>query len=287
MKLLQLIKTLQSPGPLLALPLAILMLMGFLGPLMLVALYSLMPARTFSLTQRPTLENYLTIFSDTYYISFGWSVYMAFLTTIILMIISWPIAYGLSRCFKKPMILTLLLILPLFISENVRLYGWVLTLLSHGLIDGTLRALFDMTLPSLLYNKAIILFGMIFVFLPFMLFPMSLGISMIPDTCREAAFDMGASRWQVFKEIELPLAMPGIMIGSLLSFVLALGSIAESKILGGQSIIMVAQEIETAFTYAQNWPLGSALATLLILITAVLVILMLKRIDLDQLFKRN
>lgn len=287
MKLLNLIKTLRSPGPLLALPLAILMLMGFLGPLILVVLYSLMPARTFSVTQRPTLENYLTIFSDTYYISFGWSLYMAFLTTIILLVISWPIAYGLSRSFKKPMILTLLLVLPLFISENVRLYGWVLTLLSHGLVDGSLRTLFDTTLPSLLYNKSIILFGMVFVFLPFMLFPMSLGISMIPDACREAAFDMGASRWQVFREVELPLAMPGIMIGSLLSFVLALGSIAESKILGGQSIIMIAQEIETAFTYAQNWPLGSALATLLILITAVLVLLMLKRIDLDQLFKHN
>ena len=110
---------------------------------------------------------------------------------------------------------------------------------------------------------------------------------MVPDACREAAFDMGATRWQVFKEVELPLAMPGIMIGCLLSFVLVLGSISEAKILGGQSIIMISHDIETAFTYAQNWPLGSALSTLLILLTAVLVIGLLSRLNLDNLLSRK
>jgi spermidine/putrescine transport system permease protein len=185
------------------------------------------------------------------------------------------------------MILTLLLVLPLFVSENVRLFGWVLTLLNHGILDGTTRTLFGWELPDMLYNAPVTVLGMVYVYLPFMLFPMSLGISMVPDACREAAFDMGATRWQVFKEVELPLAMPGIMIGCLLSFVLVLGSISEAKILGGQSIIMISHDIETAFTYAQNWPLGSALSTLLILLTAVLVIGLLSRLNLDNLLSRK
>ncbi|RLK51563.1 spermidine/putrescine transport system permease protein [Alkalispirillum mobile] len=285
--LADLVRHLSRPGLLLSLPVLVLLLTGFLAPLVLVVTYSVMPPHSFSITQVPTLANYAHILSSSYYVSFLWSLLLAFLTTVILMAVSWPIAYGMMRTFRHPMVLTLFLVLPLFISENVRLYGWVLTLLQHGVVDGSMRALFDISIPSVLYNGPMILLGLVVVFLPFMLFPMALGISMIPDACREAAYDMGANRWQVFREVEVPLAMPGILIGALLTFVLALGSIAESKILGGQSIIMVAQEIETAFTYAQNWPLGAALATLLIALTAVLVLTLLARLDIDRLFGRG
>jgi spermidine/putrescine transport system permease protein len=277
----------RAPGPLLATPVLLLLLAGFLAPLILVVTYSFMPPHTFSLTQTPTLDNYRNVFSSTYYVSFGWSVLLAALTTSLLLIVSWPIAYGLTRSFRKPMVLTLLLVLPLFISENVRLFGWVLTLSNHGVLDGTARTLFDIELPMPLYNIPIVLFGMAFIFLPFMLFPMALGISMIPESCREAAYDLGATRFQVLREVEIPLAMPGIAIGSLLTFVLALGSISEAKLLGGQSVIMIAHEIETAFTYAQNWPLGAALATLLILLTAALVIALLARLDMERLLGRG
>ena len=117
--------------------------------------------------------------------------------------------------------------------------------------------------------------------LPFMLFPMTLGVSMVPNETREAAFDLGASRWQVFREVELPLSMPGIIIGFLLTFVLAVGAIAEAKILGGQTVIPITHDIEIAFTYAQNWPLGAALAVLLMLVVGILVLFVLRRFDLD------
>ena len=113
---------------------------------------------------------------------------------------------------------------------------------------------------------------MVYVYLPFMLFPMTLGISMVPNETRDAAFDLGACRWQVFQEIELPLSMPGIVIGFLLTFVLAVGAIAEAKVMGGQRIIPITHDIEIAFTYAQNWPLGAALAVLLMLVVGVLVL---------------
>jgi spermidine/putrescine transport system permease protein len=116
---------------------------------------------------------------------------------------------------------------------------------------------------------------------------MTLGVSMVPNETRDAALDLGASRWQVFREIELPLSMPGIMIGMLLTFVLAAGAIAEAKVLGGQSIIPIAHDIEIAFTYAQNWPLGAALSVLLMVIIGVLVLLVLRRFDLDAILGRR
>ena len=98
---------------------------------------------------------------------------------------------------------------------------------------------------------------------------------------------MGASRLQVWREIELPLAMPGILIGMLLTFVLAVGAVAESKILGGQSIIVITHDIEIAFTYAQNWPLGSALAVLLMLSSASSPLAGIARLDLDRILGRR
>jgi spermidine/putrescine transport system permease protein len=116
---------------------------------------------------------------------------------------------------------------------------------------------------------------------------MTLGVAMVPNEAREAARDLGASRWQVFREVELPLSMPGILIGCLLTFVLAVGAIAEAKILGGQRIIPITHDIEIAFTYSQNWPLGAALAVLLMLLVGVLVISALRRFDLDQILGRR
>ena len=91
----------------------------------------------------------------------------------------------------------------------------------------------------------------------------------------------------MFKEIELPLSMPGIVIGFLLTFVLAVGAIAEAKVMGGQRIIPITHDIEIAFTYAQNWPLGAALAVLLMLVVGVLVLLALRRFDLDRFLGRK
>ena len=144
-----------------------------------------------------------------------------------------------------------------------------------------------MELESILFTRTAILLGMVYVYLPFMLFPLTLGISMVPKETRDAAFDLGASRWQVFREIELPLSMPGIVIGFLLTFVLAVGAIAEAKVMGGQRIIPITHDIEIAFTYAQNWPLGAALAVLLMLVVGVLVLLALRRFDLDRFLGRK
>jgi spermidine/putrescine transport system permease protein len=277
-----------SPGARAALPFLALFLIGFVAPLAAVIAFSFMPARTFSLWQAPTLANYRTIFQGTNYISFLWSLGLGALTVILLAIICYPVAYGLNRVFGRwSMALTLLFVIPLFVSENVRLYGWVLFLIKNGILLGSLKTFFGYEPDSILFTLPAIVLGMAYVYLPFMLFPMSLGVAMVPNEVREAAFDLGASRWQVFREIELPLSMPGIMIGFLLTFVLAVGAIAEAKVLGGQKIIPITHDIEIAFTYAQNWPLGAALAVLLMLVVGALVLLVLRRFDLDVVLGRR
>jgi spermidine/putrescine transport system permease protein len=271
-----------------AIPLLLFLLVGFAAPLLAVIWFSFMPARTFSLFAAPSLGNYTTIFESTSYISFLWSLGLAAVTVMLLALICYPVAYGIVRVFGKwAMLLTLLFTIPLFVSENIRLYGWILFLIKNGVLLGSLKSMFGLELESILFTRTAILLGMVYVYLPFMLFPMTLGISMVPNETRDAAFDLGASRWQVFKEIELPLSMPGIVIGFLLTFVLAVGAIAEAKVMGGQRIIPITHDIEIAFTYAQNWPLGAALAVLLMLVVGILVLLALRRFDLDRFLGRK
>ena len=275
-------------GPLNAVPVILFLIVGFAAPLLAVIGYSFMPERTFGLFQKPSFDNYVTVFTSTSYISFLWSLGLAAVTVILLALICYPIAYGLARVFGRwAPVLTLLFTIPLFVSENVRLYGWILFFIKNGVLLGTLKSLFGIEIQSWLFTEGIIVLGMVYVYLPFMLFPMTLGVSMVPNETRDAAFDLGATRWQVFKEVDLPLSMPGIVIGFLLSFVLAVGAIVEAKVLGGQKVIPITHDIEIAFTYAQNWPLGSALAVLLMVVVGALVLTVLRRFDLDAILGRR
>jgi spermidine/putrescine transport system permease protein len=210
------------------------------------------------------------------------------MTVAILALVAYPIAYGLARLFGRwSGLLSVLFVFPLFVSENVRLYGWVLFFIKGGVLDGTLKALGFAGGPEVLFTPAATLLGMVYVYLPFMLFPMVLGLAMVPRDLIDAARDMGAGRWQIWREVELPLAMPGILIGMLLTFVLAVGAVAEAKVLGGQSVIVITHDIEIAFTYAQNWPFGSALAVILTVIVGVLTFLGIGRLDLDRILGRR
>lgn len=266
-----------------ATPVTLMLLISFIAPLLVIACFSVMPQKVFTLFNTPDFSSYLEFFRQGYYKSLLWSLAMALASVIILFIICWPLAYAMARVFKKfTLVVTIAVVVSLFVSENIRLFGWVLTLMKGGLIEGYLRSLSGSGFDGLLYNTPVIVFGLVYVYLPFMLFPLAQGIAMVPDDARQAAADLGASRWQVFTEIELPLAAPGIVVGCLLCFVLSTGAMAEAKLLGGQSVIVIADEVETAFTYGQNWPLGSALAMVVIAIVGVLAIYGINKVDLDQ-----
>ena len=210
------------------------------------------------------------------------------LTTAILLLVCYPLALAIKRYSgSKADVLTLLVVAPLFVAENIRLQGWVLFLDKGGFLDGSLTYLFDFGSGSLVNTVPAIVFNMVYVYLPFMLFPVLLGLANVPADVTDAALDLGANRWRRFCDIELPLALPGILIGSLLCFVISLGAFSESKFLGKGVIVTIAQDIESAFTFGQNWPRGSALSVLVIIIAGTAVFLALRRIDLDRMLGRQ
>lgn len=275
-------------GLLSSLPLLVILALSFLAPLVVVVLFSIMPPKVFDLAHTPNFAAYSVFFDHGYYKSLLWSLGMALISTLILFVICWPLAFGMAKVFGKfSLILTIAVVMSLFVSENIRLFGWVLTLMKGGLFEGHLRAWTGAGYDSPLYNTGIIIFGLVYVYLPFMLFPLAQGISMVPDDTRQAAADLGATRWQILCQIDLPLAAPGIMVGALLSFVLAAGALAESKILGGQAVIVIADDIETAFTFGQNWPLGAALSVILIVIIGGVAIFGVNQINLDEIMGRK
>lgn len=275
-------------GALAALPLALLMALAFLAPLAVVAAFSVMPQKVFDLGHLPDFSAYAEFLRQGYWKSLAWSLGMALASTLILFVLCWPLAYGMAKVFGRfTLVLTVAVVMTLFVSENIRLFGWVLTLMKGGLIEGHLRHWTGSGFEGLLYNVPVIVFGLVYVYFPFMLFPLAQGIAMVPDDARQAAVDLGASRWTVLREIDLPLAAPGIVVGCLLCFVLAAGAIAESKLLGGQAVVVIGDEIETAFTFGQNWPLGSAIAMVLIAIVSALALYGVSRVDLDAVMGRR
>jgi spermidine/putrescine transport system permease protein len=275
-------------GFLTALPITLLLAMSFLMPLLVVAAFSVMPQKVFSLAHLPDFSAYGEIVSQGYWRPLAWSLGMALAATAILFVLCWPLAYAMAKVYRRfTVVLTIGVVMTLFVSENIRLFGWVLTLMKGGLIEGHLRGWGFAGFDGLLYNVPVIVFGLVYVYFPFMLFPLAQGLAMVPDDAREAAVDLGASRWQLLREIELPLAAPGAVIGCLLCFVLSAGAIAESKLLGGQAVIVMGDEVETAFTYGQDWPLGAALAMVLIVIIGAVALFGVSRVDLDSMFGRS
>ncbi len=275
-------------GALAATPMLVLLGLTFLVPMLVVAAFSVMPPKVFDLWHWPDVSAYGEILRQGYWKSLAWSLGMALASTAILFVICWPLAYAMAKVYRRfTLVLTIGVVMTLFVSENIRLFGWVLTLMKGGLIEGYVRHWTGIGFDGLLYNVPVIIFGLVYVYLPFMLFPLAQGIAMVPDDARQAAADLGATRKRILWEIDLPLAAPGIVVGCLLTFVLAAGAIAESKLLGGQAVIVIADEVETAFTYGQNWPLGSALAMVLIAIVGAIAVVGVTRVDLDALMGRR
>ena len=154
-----------SPGLWYASPLILVLLVGFVAPLFCVVWFSFMPERTFSLFGTPTFSNYTQIFSQTYYRSLFWSLGLGALTTAILLVICYPLAFALAKVFKRfATFVTIGITLSLFVSENIRLFGWVLGLMKGGVIGGLLGTL-GLPYASPLYDVGVIVLGLVYVYL--------------------------------------------------------------------------------------------------------------------------
>lgn len=274
-------------GWIFALPVIAFLLLCFALPIVIVVWFSLMEPRTFDLSASLTLANYRDAISDGYWRPMMWSLIGAAITTSVTALLAWPTAIILHRHARRwASVISALIALPIFISESVRLFGMSVFMMPRGgILAGSVDAFFDVQIGSILNTWPAALVGMVYIHYPFMLFPLVLGVSLVPADRIEAAKDLGANRWQVFREVELPLALPGLAIGALLTFVLCLGANAEAAILGGRAVTVVTAAIEQRFNYAQDWPMGAALTVLVIAITAMIVLPVLARLDLNRLTK--
>jgi len=274
----------RNPGPLTALPTVFMLLLFFVAPLVLVVFYSFQEPNAFEITNVLSLDNYRDFIGEGYYATLLWSVLIAVVTTVVAFLLAYPCAYGMVKVFPKMnMWITLLLVMPIFVTSNIRLFGWTLILLKGGYLSFLTSWIPGMEEVEFLYNFPAIIMGMVYIYFPFMLFPLVLGLEMVDNTVVEAAIDLGANRWQAFKEVELPMAAAGVFIGGLLVFVLSLGAMVEAQVLGGNVVTPFADDIHHAFSYQQNWPLGSALSVILLGITVVLIVMVMRYVDLDKL----
>jgi spermidine/putrescine transport system permease protein len=273
----------RSAGVWWSVPLLLLFLIGFAGPLTVVALFAFTQPRSFEPGEGLTVENFRTIVDFGYLSSYRISLLYAALTVAITFVISYPLARGLVRLFapRLAVLITILVILPLFVAENIRLLGWTMILGKGGFLDGSLESLVGAETGQLLYKEPVIVLGLAYTHLPYMLFPLVVGLASIPDDLVHAGRDLGGRWWHVVREIEFPLAKPGIIIGALLTFTLSVGAIAEALILGGQDVVVIGAEIERTFGVQQNWPLGSALSVGLVAIAGLAAWIGMRRIDLD------
>lgn len=287
--------TLLRPPYVFLLPIAILLLVMFVGPMFAILLFSVQTGNAISLDPSMwTLDRYAEIIGG---MVSGEGVYgdvlantaaVSAVTTGMTLVFSYPAAYALARKIDRyKTVFLLVLIIPLFTSVNIRVFGWALFLVNNGVLESVVSLFGVSNYPSLMYQVSTIILGTTYVYMPFMLFPIYLSMLSIEDETIAAARDLGAGRWTLFRRIILPLSKPGVIIGSLFVFILSLGADVEAQILGGGSIFTMASNINYSFGYSQNWPLGSAQAVGLLIITVICGIVILRTINLKEIASRG
>ena len=213
-----------------------------------------------------TLEHYRAVLTDPYYYEIFWRTFwIAGLVTLICMAVGTPQAYILNR-MRKPWrsIMLLVVLAPLMISVVVRAFGWSMLLGPEGLVNGVL-SVFGIGPFKMLYTETAIVIALVHVMLPFMVIPVWTSLQKIDPGVVNAALSLNASPTTVLRRIVLPQIMPGVLSGSLIVFGLSASSFAIPGLLGGRRLKMMATLIYDEYLHELNWPLGAAIALLLLL----------------------
>ena len=227
------------------------------------SLYQAQPGRLYIPTV--TAENYVRLLTDPYYLGiFGTTARIGAPVTLICLVLGYPIAYVMARAGPRARGALLLLVLsPMFVSNVIRVYGWTLLLSTVGPMNWPIRAL-GLPPVSMLNTEGAVIASLVQVLLPFMILSLWAAIQTIPVQLEDAASSLGAGPLRAFREVVLPLSLPGVAAGSLFVFILAIGAYASPVVLGGLRVKMILPEIYTEFMDLFNWPLGSALAMVLL-----------------------
>jgi putative spermidine/putrescine transport system permease protein len=244
---------------------------GLLLPLAILFRYSFntMDARRI-MHEAFSPENYIKFFADPYYLGVLWTTLkVAALCTLICLVMALPLAYVLARTqtrFKN--VLIMLVVLPLFVGNAVRAAGWMTIFGSKGFLNVTLMQLGIIHEPlEIMYTETAVIAGIIAVNLPYMVLTLQSVIEGINRNVEEAAFSLGAGPATMFRRVLLPLSLPGILAGTILTFILSMNAYATPVLLGGPKFRMMGPLIYGQFQL-NNWPFGAAAA--FVLMTATL-----------------
>jgi len=213
-----------------------------------------------------TLGNYRRLLDPVYLRVFAHSLVLACAATVLCLVLAYPFAYWLARLRSglRPLLLTLVVV-PFWTNSLVRVYAIRALLAAKGLMNNTLLVLGLIDEPiRLLYTPAAVLIGMVYVLLPFMILPLYNSIEKLDRRLVEAAADLGAGPWRRFIEVILPLTLPGIISGSLLVFMPALGLFFITDVLGGSRDLLLGNFLKDQFLDARDWPFGAAASMALI-----------------------
>ncbi|MCC3412815.1 MULTISPECIES: ABC transporter permease [unclassified Microcoleus] len=248
----------------------------FVLPVLIVLLYSFLERGTYGgITWVFTLSNYQRLFSWVFLGVIGRSLFLAFLTTAACLLVGYPLAFFIAtRPPRWRNALLLLIIIPFWTNFLVRTYAWIILLRSEGVVNIALQNLQIITEPlNLLFTPFAVAIGLIYGYLPFMVLPLYSSIERFNFSLVEAAQDLGANDIRTFWRVFLPLTTRGIVAGSILVFVPAVGAFITPDILGGSKTIMVGNLIQNQFMKSRDWPFGSALSMLLTVIILVPVLI--------------
>jgi putrescine transport system permease protein len=208
---------------------------------------------------------------DTLYVkAYFSSVVIAFISTILLLLVGYPIAYGMARASKslRPTLL-MLVILPFWTSFLIRVYAWVGILKPEGLLNLALSkiGLVDMAHPLQILNTNWAIFiGIVYSYLPFMILPLYSALEKMDHTLLEAAADLGCKPIKAFWLVTFPLSLPGVVAGCMLCFIPAVGEFVIPDLLGGSSTLMIGKSMWDLFFSNRDWPAASAVAVILLII---------------------
>ena len=255
-------------------PVTVLVVLLIAVPLIYVAVMSFCSIDQFyNVTFQFTFQNYIRLANADYLRIYVQSLGIAFITTIICILIGYPFSYIIARTkSRKKKILYMLVIIPFWTNSLIRIYGWRNLLGTSGWINSLLMKLHLVSEPiDLLYKQGTTILGMVYCLMPFMILPLYTAIEKLDGSLLEASSDLGARPVGTFFEVILPLTSGGIFSGSLMVFIPCLGYFFVSDILGGGNSDVIGNLIERQFQSGNNWPLGAALSIILIIVTLVLV----------------
>ena len=223
-----------------------------------------------------TWDNYQFLTEDNlYWVSYFKSIKIAAVSTFICLLVGYPMAYGIARATPTTRnILLMLVILPFWTSFLLRVYAWMGLLGKHGIVNSLLMNMGLIDSPmQMLYTDMAVYLGIVYTYIPFMILPLYATLEKMDTSLHDAAADLGAKPWQTFIDVTLPLSMPGIIAGSLLVFIPAIGEYVIPALLGGIDSLMIGRTLYDEFFVNRDWPLASAVATILLIIVVIPIML--------------